>query len=199
MVTEAAATKPVRETFSRTGFAVRTVLGRSDGLAGFSLVTVLYLGAYLWFSNLLTFGGTDSIDVVVASDPVATFFRQSNNAFTFEPVALVEFGFGTYLFSLNTVIGLGIAVLVGLNLAVTYLAWKQPKACGIGSSSSGLLAGIPALLSGAACCGPIILIVFGIQASSAIMTAFQWLIPLAVVLLVGSLLWVGRQVNPALA
>jgi hypothetical protein len=29
------------------------------------------------------------------------------------------------------------------------------------------------------------------------MTAFQWLIPLAVVLLVGSLFWIGRQVNTA--
>lgn len=186
----------VRETFARTRFAALAALRRRDGFAVFSLVTALYLGAYLWFSNLLTFGSTD-LEVVVARDPLATFFQPSNNALTFEPVALVEFGFGTYLFSLNTFIGLGIAALVGLNLAVTYLAWKQPKACGIGSSSSGLLAGIPALLSGAACCGPIVLIIFGIQASSAVMTAFQWLIPFAVVLLVGSLLWVGRQVDPA--
>jgi hypothetical protein len=187
----------VGEAVSRTGFAVRTALRRRGGLAVFSLVTVLYLGTYLWSSNLLTFGSTD-IEMVVARNPLATFFQPSNNALTFEPVALVEFGLGTYLFSLNTVIGLGIALLVGLNLAVTYLAWKQPKACGIGSSSSGLLAGVPALLSGAACCGPIVLIIFGIQASSAIMTAFQWLIPAAVVLLVGSLLWVGRKVNPAM-
>ena len=29
-----------------------------------------------------------------------------------------------------------LAVLVGLNLALSYLAWRQPKACGIGSSSA---------------------------------------------------------------
>jgi hypothetical protein len=196
MATENVSRGRVGEAVSRTRFAVGVTLRRRDGLAVFSLVTGLYLIAYLWFSNLLTFG-TDDVGVLVARDPLTTFFQQSNNAMTFEPVALVEFGFGTYLFSLNTFIGLGVALLVGLNLAVTYIAWKQPKACGIGSSSSGLLAGVPALLSGAACCGPIVLIIFGIQASSAIMTAFQWLIPLAVVLLVGSLFWIGRQVNPA--
>jgi len=170
-------------------------LGRRDGRAVLSLVSALYLAAYLRFSELLTFGSTD-VSVVFARDPLAKFFRPANSALSFEPVALVEFGVGTYLFSLNTFIGLAIALLVGLNLAVTYLAWKQPKACGIGSSSSGLLAGVPALLSGAACCGPLVLIVFGIQASSAIMTVFQWLLPMAVVLLLGSLLWVGRQVDP---
>ncbi|PSP55878.1 hypothetical protein BRC82_04060 [Halobacteriales archaeon QS_1_67_19] len=153
--------------------------------------------AYLWFSNLLTFADSD-VSLTVAADPLAKLFRPANSALSFEPVALVEFGLGTYLFSLNTLIGLGIAALVGLNLAVTYLAWKQPKACGVGSSSSGLLAGVPALLSGAACCGPIVLIIFGIQASSALVTVFQWLIPAAGVLLVGSLLWIGRQVDPAL-
>jgi hypothetical protein len=197
MATENVSRGQVTEAVLRTRFAVSTTLRRRDGLAVFSLVTGLYSIAYLWFSTLLTFESTD-VGVVVARNPLANFFQPANSALSFEPVALVDFGFGTYLFSLNTFIGLGIALLVGLNLAVTYLAWKQPKACGIGSSSSGLLAGVPALLSGAACCGPIVLIIFGIQASSAVMTVFQWLIPLAVVLLLASLLWVGRQVNPAM-
>lgn len=197
MATETAARGPVRRTVSRTRFAVGAALGRRDGQAVFGAVTVAYLVAYLWFSNLLTFADSD-VSLTVAADPLAKLFRPANSALSFEPVALVEFGLGTYLFSLNTLIGLGIAALVGLNLAVTYLAWKQPKACGVGSSSSGLLAGVPALLSGAACCGPIVLIIFGIQASSALVTVFQWLIPAAGVLLVGSLLWIGRQVDPAL-
>jgi len=197
MATETVERGPVRRTVSRTRFAVVAALSRRDGFAVFGAVTPLYLVAYLWFSDLLTFGSTE-FGMVVASDPLGKFFQPANSALSFEPVALFEIGVATYLFSLNTFLGLGIAVLVGLNLAVTYLAWKQPKACGIGSSSSGLLAGLPALLSGAACCGPIILIIFGIQASTTIMTVFQWLIPAAVVLLLGSLLWVGRQVNPAM-
>ncbi|WP_206662565.1 hypothetical protein [Halorubrum sp. BOL3-1] len=103
----------------------------------------------------------------------------------------------TYLFSLNTVLGVGIAGLVGLNLGLTYLAWRQPAACGVGSSSSGVIASVPAVLSGTACCGPVVLIVLGIQASGIVVTAFQFLLPIAVVLLVGSLVLVGRQIDPA--
>jgi hypothetical protein len=198
MATETAARGRVPRTLSRTRFAIGAALGRRDGQAVFAGVTVLYLVAYLWFSDLLAFGGGGEFGLVVADSPLERFFRPANSALSFEPVALVEFGVGTYLFSLNTLVGSGIALLVGLNLAVTYVAWRQPKACGIGSSSSGVLAGIPALLSGAACCGPLVLIIFGIQASSAVLTVFQWLIPAAVVLLVGSLLWVGRQVDPQL-
>jgi hypothetical protein len=198
MATETTARGPIRRTVSRTGFAVRVALGRRDGFAVFGAVAGLYLLVYLWFSDLLAFGRTE-FGLTVASDPLARFFQPANSALSFEPVALVEFGVGTYLFSLNTFVGLGIALLVGLNLAVTYVAWRQPKACGIGTSeaSSGVLAGIPALLSGAACCGPIVLIIFGIQASSTLLTVFQWLIPAAVVLLLGSLLWIGRKVDPA--
>ena len=88
-------------------------------------------------------------------------------------------------------------MLVGLNLALTYLAWTQPKACGIGESSSGLLAGLPALLSGTACCGPVLLLVVGIQASGVLITAFQFLLPVAALVLVGSLILVGRQITPS--
>lgn len=196
MATETAARGPVRRTVSRTRFAIGAALRRRDGLAVFAAVTVGYLVAYLYALGHLAPGSGD-VSVLVVSDPLTRLFDQSLGPLSFEPVARVEFGVGTYLFSLNTLLGLGIAILVGMNLAVTYLAWKQPKACGLGASSSGVLAGIPALLSGTACCGPILLIVFGIQASSALLTAFQWLLPVAVLLLVGSLLWVGRQVDPA--
>lgn len=105
------------------------------------------------------------------------------------------FGPVTYLFSFNTVLGLGLSVLVGLNLTLTYLLWTQPKACGIGESSPGILASLPAVLSGTACCGPVVLIVLGIQASSVLLTAFRFLLPVAVIMLVGSFVLLGRQVE----
>ncbi|MFC7080790.1 hypothetical protein [Halorussus caseinilyticus] len=199
MATETRSGGPVRRTVSRTGFAVRAALGRRDGFAAFAATTVGYLLAYLYGVGHLAFGGDGEVGVLVVADPLSRLFQRSLGHLSFEPVALVEFGVGTYLFSLNTLLGLAIAALVGVNLAVTYLAWRRPKACGVGASeaSTGLLAGIPALLSGAACCGPVVLVVLGIQASGALLTAFQWLIPVAVVLLVGSLLWVARSVDPA--
>jgi hypothetical protein len=110
----------------------------------------------------------------------------------------LEPGAVVYLAPLNTVLGLVLATLVGLNLAITYLAWRQPAACGLGASSAAAVAGLPALLSGAACCGPILLLIVGVQATGLLLTAFELLVPVATLLLVGSLLLVGRQVDPTL-
>jgi len=134
--------------------------------------------------------------VSVVADPLGKFLQPELGPFMFTPVARVSLGPVTYLFSLNTVFGAVLAGLVGLNLALTYLVWRQPKACGIGGKSGGLLASVPALLSGTACCGPVVLIVLGVQASGVLLTGFQFLLPAAALLLVGSLVLVGRQVNP---
>jgi hypothetical protein len=180
---------------SRTAAAVGVLPRRLD--AGLVLVasTLAYLVVYLFTVGdlSLTGGGEPRLVVTDLSRALSTtgFFR-------FEAVALVELGPVTYLFSpLNTVVALALAGLVGVNLALTYLGWVQPAACGL-EASSGVFAGLPALLSGAACCGPTVLLVFGIQASSVLITGFQFLVPVAVLLLVGSLLLVGRQVDPAL-
>lgn len=183
------------ETVRRTILAVRATVGHGGARVVATLSAGAYLLAYLWAIDKLHFERT-GFDVTAAADPLAAFFRQSFGTFTYEPVVLVRFGIGTYQFSMNTLLGLGIAVLVGISLGVSYLAWRQPASCGIGSQSAGLLAGIPALLSGTACCAPVIFLVLGVQVTGAMLTAFEFLLPIAIALLVGSLLLVGRQVDP---
>lgn len=180
---------------ARTGYAVRSAMDRTDARAVFAGTMVGYLLVYLWGIGHLA-PGTGGFSVTVVPDAASRFFMPALGAFSFEPVAVVMLGPLTYLFSLNTVIGLLVAALVGLNIAVTYIVWRQPKACGIGSRSAGALAGIPALLSGTACCGPVLLIAVGVQASGLLLTTFEFLLPIAAVLLLGSLLLVGRQVQP---
>ncbi len=180
---------------ARTSFAVRSALARTDARAILAGTTIAYLGLYLWGIGHLA-PGPEDWGVTVVSNAAERFFMPALGAFSFEPVAIVALGPITYLFSLNSVIGLVLALLVGLNVAVTYIAWRQPKACGIGSRSAGALAGIPALLSGTACCGPVLLIALGVQASGLLLTTFEFLLPIAAVLLLGSLLLVGRQVQP---
>jgi len=181
------------DALSRTRTATAITLRRRDGRVVFAVVTLAYLFIYLWAVGHLD-TGLGGVSLTVVDDPLATLFR-SEGTFAFRPVASFALGPVTYLASLNTLIGVVIAGLVGLNLAVSYLAWRQPAACGLGRSSSGLLVGIPALLSGTACCGPVVLIVVGFQASSVLLTAFQFLLPVAVLLLVGSLVLVGRQLT----
>ncbi|PSQ02980.1 hypothetical protein BRC92_08125 [Halobacteriales archaeon QS_4_69_31] len=181
---------------SRTLAATRAVFDRRDAVAVVALTAVAYLLVYLYALGHLA-PGLGGFDVVVVSGALGKFLRPELGPFAFTPVVRVSLGPVTYLFSFNTVIGAGIAGLVGLNLGLTYLAWRQPAACGVGTSSSGVLASIPAVLSGTACCGPVVLIVLGIQASGIVVTAFQFLVPVAVALLLGSLVLIGRQVDPA--
>ena len=185
----------VRAAGAQTRTATATVLGRRDGRVAFGLATVRFLLAYLCPVVHLP-PGLRPLDVTVVADPLGTLLRPSLGPFSFEPIARVSAGPVTYLASFNTAIGFGLATLVGLNLAMTFHAVVHPRACGIGRSSTGLLAGLPALLSGTACCGPVVLIVLGIQASGVLLTAFQFLLPLAALLLVGSLVVVARQIDP---
>ncbi|WP_336000553.1 hypothetical protein [Halorientalis halophila] len=184
----------VRTALSRTRAASALVFRRGDSLAVFTVVTAIYLVTYLWAIGHLA-PGLGGFDLLVVSDPLGKLLRPELGPFSFTPVARVALGPVTYLFSLNTLVGLGLAALVGLNLALTYLVWRQPAACGIGRSSTGLLASVPALLSGTACCGPVVLLVVGVQASGVLLTGFQLLLPLAVALLLGSLVLVGRRVT----
>lgn len=185
----------VETALSRTRFATSLAFRRRDAALVFAGVTLVYLVVYLWMIDHLA-PGLGGYGISVVANPLGKFLQPELGPFMFTPVATVSLGPVTYLFSLNTVLGGVLAGLVGLNLALTYLVWRQPKACGIGGSSSGFLASIPALLSGTACCGPVVLIVLGIQASGLLLTTFQFLLPAAALLLVGSLVLVGRQVNP---
>jgi hypothetical protein len=95
---------------------------------------------------------------------------------------------------MNIVIGLLVAPLVGVSLALTYLAVVKPQSCGIGVGS-GLLASVPALLSGTVCCGPVVLLALGIQASGLLVSLFAWLLPIGVALLAGSLVYLGGKID----
>jgi hypothetical protein len=136
------------------------------------------------------------VDVTVASDPLALLTRRVG-AFQYEPVALVGVGPVEYLFApVNAAIGVGLAALVGVTLAVSVVAWRGPAACRIGAGA-GAAAGVPGILSGFACCGPTLLLVIGVQASAGLLAVVQWFVPAAVVGLVATLLWVGSRVDPA--
>lgn len=191
-------TEPVqwaRRLLVRTGLVVRGSLGRWDGRTSFSAVTAVYLLTYLWAIRHLTLSGTGGFGLFVVDDPVGMALRQ-RSAFLFETVATVEVGPVVYLFGpINLLLGLGLATLVGITLAVSVVSWRSRSACRLGAGA-GAGAGLPGLVSGFACCGPQLLVVAGLQASAGLVAAMQWMVPLAVVALLGTLLWVGSQVPP---
>lgn len=170
---------------------MRAALTRPDTLAVIIGVSLIYTLAYLYAIGYLFLGG-EQFALASVADPVGRMFERSAT-FLWEPVARIEVGGLGFLFSpVNTTLGMFLGVLVGLNLGVAYLAWREPKACGIGAGS-GFLAAIPALISGSACCAPVLLVVLGIQASGILLVAFDVALPLGILLLIGSLLYVGRM------
>ena len=178
-----------------TILALRAAAGRLDSLAVALGIGSGYLLVYLATVGDLSIGGS-GVSFVVVED--LTLALKSTGFFRVESIAVLRAGGVTYLFSpLNVIVAGSLASLVGANAGLSYLALVQPRACGL-EASSGAFASLPALLSGAACCGPTILLVVGVQASATIITGFQFLVPLALVLLVGSLLLVGRTVDPTL-
>lgn len=187
-----------RGLLDRTGAAIGVAARRRDSQLVVLAATLSYLLVYLATVGDLAVGGTGTSGVTVrVVDDLSRAFA-GEGFFRFGAIAVVAAGPVTYLFSpLNAALALVLSTLVGANAGLTYLGLIQPKACGL-ESSAGVVAGIPALLSGAACCGPTILLVIGVQASATIITGFQFLVPLALVLLLGSLLVIGRQVDPNL-
>ena len=187
---------------SRAARAVRhtrgTVAGlfrRRDATAVFAGVSMAYLLLYLVAIGRLV-PGDGEVGLLVVEDLSLALRR--TGSFSFESIARIDLAAVSLLFSpLDTLLGVGLAALVGLNLALFYLAWTQPTACGV-DSATGALAAIPALLSGTACCGPVILLLFGVQASGLLLTAFDVLLPMAVLLLLGSLVLASRNVDPTL-
>ncbi|MCH8550678.1 MAG: hypothetical protein LAT62_02000 [Natronospirillum sp.] len=160
--------------------------------AGLVAVTLVYLVAFLFaIQNLTLPTGTDF--AVLWADPALMFRR--TGYLLFDAIAVIHTPLFTWLLSpLNLLLGLIISLLVGLNLVLSWIAWRQPRACRV-NGSTGTLGLIPALLAGGACCAPTLLLVLGIQATAALITAIQWMIPLALVLLIGSLIWVAQKTN----
>ncbi|EMA53325.1 MULTISPECIES: hypothetical protein [Halococcus] len=186
------------ESIRRTLRTLRIVASRWDARAILTLTGLAYLIGYSFAVGDLALTGRGGISLLVVDAPLDRAF-QSTGYLSFEPIAAVEAGPLTYLFSpIDAGLALVLAALVGINVALTYLGLVQPRACGM-ESSVGLLAAVPALFSGAACCGPVVLIAIGVQATGAVIAGFQLLLPIAVGLLALSVVLVGRRIDPTLA
>lgn len=177
------------------GGVVRLAVGRRDSATVVAVVMVGYLLAYLWATGDLSLRTEVAPGVLVIDDPLGRLFARTGPA-SFGAVATVDTGVVRLLLSpVNVAIGGVVAGLVGINLGMTYLAVRRPKACGIGAGA-GLLASVPALLSGTVCCGPVVLLAVGVQATAVVLTGFAWLLPIGVVLLLASLAYVATKVDP---
>ncbi|EMA38577.1 hypothetical protein [Halobiforma nitratireducens] len=194
-----------RSRAAATVAACRFALARRDARTLAAVVGIGYLLAYLWVTDLLTIRADAGTGWLLVDEPLARALER-RGPISFEPVALLEFGYGTFLLSpIDAAIGVALSALVGLNLALATLAVVRPAACGIDAgrggddagrgAATGVAAAVPALLSGTVCCAPAIALALGVQVSGALLATLPWLLPVGVVLLVGTLSYVAGKID----
>lgn len=156
-----------------------------------ALITAIYALLYLYAIGDLNLQVTMATSLRTMPDP-ASLMWQRRIGVQFEGIAILSVPGLLWLVSpVNTVIGLVLGALVGINAVLGYRAYHQ-RQCAIGGTTASV-ATLPALLSGAACCAPVTLLALGIPVTASVMTLFQWLVPFAALLLVASALWLHRQ------
>lgn len=117
----------------------------------------------------------------------------------FEPILLLELGPIVWLFSpLNLLLGIVMGSLLAGNLHGAWHLWRRPDLCTLAfeneadanvAAGGGLVAALPAMLAGGACCAPSLLLLLGMPGLGVFAGLFGWLMPLSLLVLMGSRLW----------
>jgi len=162
----------------------------------------VYLLAYLYLLGDLAFGASGGWSLLVAGE-WPTRWLQARALLQFEGIAMLQAGPVTLILSpLNLLLAAVLAGLVAANVHGALELHRAPAACsasgGAPGGHVGLIASVPALLAGGACCAPALLLLIGIPALGALAGLFAWLIPLSLALLVASRWWQRRIGAPAL-
>ncbi|MCG6658127.1 hypothetical protein HOP52_10205 [Halomonas campisalis] len=174
---------------------VASLLSHPGMASAVGAIMVVYALLYLWLTGDIMGGGQGGW---LALFPAWERVWETRGPFQFEPVGLFFLGKLVWTFSpINTLLALIVGLLVGLNLVAGWRLWRAPRACGLGGSGTGLLAAIPALLAGGACCAPLVLIWLGLPIAGAVASLAPVLIPLAVVLLLAGLWGMASRLDVA--
>ncbi|HZD53233.1 MAG TPA: hypothetical protein VE175_09305 [Woeseiaceae bacterium] len=179
---------------------LRSILAERRFLATALVSLLVYVVLYLTAMGYLivTEGGGESFyGFQVARHWQEMVFRL-RGPFVFEPVALLRVGSLALLLSIpNLALGALLGLLVGANVAVSYYGFRRLGMRGIRGVHA-LIGTLPALLSGAACCVPTLILVLGLQLTAALAAVWSVLVPASAVLLVISLWWSLHRIGAEL-
>jgi hypothetical protein len=147
------------------------------------LIALAYLAIFLIVIGDLTVDSASRPFSAFAAAGWESLVLRQRAPFQFEALAVVEAPFLVWLVSpMNVAIGAALGLLTGIQVALVGVARRCSLACGL-SPATGLLAGLPGLLAGSACCAPILFLLLGLQVTASVVTVMGLLIPAAFVLL----------------
>lgn len=158
---------------------------RIAALVSVSAYFVLYLAAT---EHLVVVDNAAAPSLQILRDWQELMFRR-RAPFLFEPIGTVYLGpLALYLSIPNLVIALVLGLLVAANVAVSYYGFRTLGMRGL-QGLRVLIGTIPALVSGAACCVPMLILVIGLQLTATLATVWSLLLPISSALLLASLWW----------
>lgn len=158
------------------------------------VILFLYLLVYLAATQHLIFvsrvGQAESFFMLkISPDWPKLLFRQ-RAPFLFEPIGVVYLGYNLKLFLSipNILIATLLGTLVAANITTSYYSFKILGLKGVRGVGA-LLGTIPAIVSGAACCVPTLILVVGLQLTATLATVWSFFVPASFGLLFLSLIW----------
>lgn len=138
-------------------------------------------------------GGTEPFLAVELLPDWRNLVFRLRGPFLFEPVGVLHVGpLAMFLSVPNLAIALALGLLVGANVAASYYGFHALGMRGLRGIHA-LVGTVPALISGAACCVPTLILVIGLQLTATLATVWSWLVPASALLLVISLWWSLRR------
>lgn len=160
------------------------------------VVFLLYTLIYLLVTRFIVVSGAPA-EVFFGAEFLPNWmdvvFRQ-RAPFLFESIGSIQLTpYVTIFLSIpNLILAFILSELVALNIAISYFVFRKVGWQG-GKGVASLIGTIPALLGGAACCVPTLILVLGLQFTATLSTVWPLFVPLSILLLIGSLWWVIRQ------
>ena len=155
---------------------------------------LFYFFLYLFVTQFIVFGADQGTEwsLTILDNWRELIFRQ-RSPMLFESIGVISLPYVTLFLSVvNLIIALVLSELVAWNIMLSYFIFRRVGWKGWRGLTS--LAGtIPALLGGAACCVPTLILVLGLQVTATLTTVWPWFVPLSFLLLIGSLWWAVVQ------
>lgn len=171
------------------------ILSHKRYLISFIVLFTIFSGIYLWATELLFFDNnrTNLFNFAIDENWREFLFKE-RFAFLYEPIGELYVLGITLFISFNLVLSSFLATLVGLNVVLTYYSFHALSLRGV-SGAYTLMSTVPAIVSGAACCVPTLILVVGLQMTATLAAIFPFFVPASLLLLVLSLMWSVRKIN----
>lgn len=163
------------------------------------VVFVLYVLIYLAATQFLVFAKRIAAEegffvIKIAENWQELIFNQ-RAPFLFEPIGILYVGGVKFFIApLNFLIAALLGLLVALNISVSYYSFRTLALRGAQGVVS-LVGTVPAIISGAACCVPLLILVIGLQLTATLVAVFSFFVPLSFILLIAALWWALHRIE----